>query len=114
MLSEVLIAYTAVVLTVIGGLVSFILVHFIPVKARVDQLWNDMYGHNSQDGFVAEREDDAESLREKTEKLSDDHERSYRRINDICRYLHRLSESIAEAEGVEDVPEPDEEIPLRE
>jgi len=95
--TTVLIAYTALVATVIGGIMTFLLVHFVPVKSRVQTLWREMYGAGGTTGHIEEAEEDVDSLRDKIDGIADDHREQQERLDEIEDYLEALSGRVSEA-----------------
>lgn len=90
---NILIAYTAVVVTIVGGIMGFMLYHFIPLKMKVSTMWHDLYGER---GHIEESEDERESMRAMLEKARDEHEDQSERLDDVVDFLCDLSEHIEE------------------
>lgn len=88
-MSMILLTYSSLVLTVIGGILSFILYHFVPMKAKVERIWNDLYGKN---GHIDEFEEDTESLRKMLERTHQQHEDLRSKLDRVILFLDHLSE----------------------
>lgn len=102
-LATILAAYSAIVLTIIGGILTFILVHFVPMKSRVSTMWHDLYNGEGQ-GHIEESEDSRESMRDMLEDAQAQHERQGRRMNHLVHYLQDLSDHLADDEYHDDPP----------
>lgn len=102
-LATILAAYSAIVLTIIGGILSFMMYHFVPMKMKVTTMWHDLYNGEGK-GHIEESEDGRESMRSMLEDAQEQHERQGRRMNHLVRYLQDLSDHLADDEYHDDPP----------
>lgn len=97
-IATVLLAYTSIVLTIIGGILTFMLAHFIPLKTKVETMWRDLY-NGAGKGHIEESEHERESMREMLETAQDQHEEHGEVLEDVVTYLSDLGEHIEEENG---------------
>jgi hypothetical protein len=90
-LTTILLAYTSVVLTIVGGILAFMLYHFLPVKSKVDTMWRELYGGDTGDGHIDESSDEQDSLRQMLEEARDRQEMTQARMDRVVRFLNDLS-----------------------
>lgn len=90
-LTTILLAYTSIVLTIIMGILGFVLYHFLPVKSRVDQMWRELYGGETGDGHIAESDEDHESLRDLMQNTQSQNQLVHARMDRLVRFLNDLS-----------------------
>lgn len=96
-LANVLIAYTAVMATVISGIMAFMLYHFLPVKSRVDTMWRELYGGDTGGGgALNDAEGERESMREMLDDAEGEHRRMSARLARVVAYLRDLSDHVDE------------------
>lgn len=94
-LITILIAYTAVVLTVVGGILTFLLYHFLPVKSRTDTMWRDLYG-NGGEGELEEAGDERENMREMLREAQAEHRMQSAQMARMTEYLDDLSDHLGD------------------
>ena len=120
----VLLAFISILVSVIAGILSYMLYHFIPMKNRVNTLWNSWFGvpDTEDDGTLAELKTRQKRIREDHTNIRDvvediqaeqnkNHDENRRGFSSIRLFLYSLSEALEEQDI--DAPDPDEEIPDR-
>lgn len=99
-LTLILLAYSSLVATIIGGILAFILYHFVPMKARVETMYAELYGKGGKDGTVKQYK----TIRDMIEESRTQQRRQRRAIEDIIDYLHDLIEALHDDE--QELPDP--------
>lgn len=100
---QILIAYTAIVLTVVGGILTFLLYHFMPLKNKVEIIWTELHGSNGS-GHIDESQEARESIREIIETTQNNQQQLKYEIHDIRQYLVRLSRTLNRETEIDNVP----------
>ena len=101
-LTTILAAYTSIVLTIIGGIMAFMLYHFIPLKMRVSTMWHDLYDDDGR-GHIQESDEERESIRDMLRNAQNQHEKIDRRTRRVIKYLGDLS-TYLDDDGDRDAP----------
>lgn len=83
----ILLAYTSVVLTIVAGILGFVLYHFIPVKSKVETMWTELYGVGNVDGHIHSSEQNRESIREMIQETQAQHEELDDKMSSVIHYL---------------------------
>lgn len=119
--ATVLLAFISILVSIIAGVLSYMLYYFIPMKQKVNTLWNDWFGipNTGDEGRMSvfeERHEDAKKNRKNTrevieetrEEQNEAHQDVQNAFGDVFQYLNRLALELR-SQGVE-VPKPDDEI----
>lgn len=110
-LSIILLAYSSLAATVIGGILAFILYHFVPMKSRVEVMYGELYGRGDSDGAVTKMAETHQTIRDMLEESKRQQRRQRKAIEDIIDYLHDLVNAMDDDEDLPDprnLPDPDE------
>lgn len=97
---EILITYTALVLTIIGGILAYLFYHFLPMKLQVSSMHTELYGREGHEGggVLAEwRRSRYEQLKEREtirEMVTDTRQRQIelsKEVGGIRQYVRTLT-----------------------
>lgn len=107
--AELLIAYTALVITVVGGVLAFLMYHFFPLMRDVDAMKDDLYNGENDDGHIgaseAGREDIRAEIKDLREEVRSEHETVRLRLDDLVLYVDDLGTWMADADALDDPPD---------
>jgi len=105
---ELLIAYTAVIITIVGGVLVFLLYHFFPLKRDVEAMKDDLY-NGGEAGHIRESQEAREEIRGDIQQMRgevrESHEQVRMRLDDLVLYVDDLGTWMAESEDLDDPPE---------
>lgn len=91
----VLVAYTSVILTIIGAIIGFMLYHFVPMKTEVKTIWHDLY-NGSGAGSIESADKERKSMRDMLEDMQDQQRDEKMKTEHIMLYLRDLSHYLEE------------------
>lgn len=102
---QVLVAYTALVTTIVGGILAFLFYQYFPLKSKVQQIYKDLYGSDGRPGLFSNVDDKHESLDERLDRIDEEHESLSDDIAEIRYYLKRIVEQLEENTDVTGLPD---------
>lgn len=102
--AEALIAYTALITTVVAGILAFLLKEYFPVKSRVNRIYRDLYGDESGQGLLDDVDEEHDSLNDRLSRIDNDHEDLSEDVKEVRYYVRRICEELEE-ETDADLPE---------
>ena len=107
-LFEAIIAYTALMVTLGGGIFAFLLYQFFPLKSKVERLHDDVYG-NGREGLLDVAEDERESLSERVKEFEDVQMQTREDTRELLYYVKAQS-TILNEELDRSIPVPDGDL----
>jgi hypothetical protein len=93
---EILIAYTALITTIMAGILGFFLKDYFPLKSKVNQLYHEVYDNGSE-GLITHIEESHQEMHDEIEDVGSD-------VKDVKEYTRQLSRSVEEQTDAKDLP----------
>lgn len=94
--AEALIAYTALITTVVAGILAFLFRDYFPIKSQLNQIHRDLYGNGSGEGLLTDVNREHDSLNDRLARIDQDHEQLAGDVKEIRFYLQMLCEELDE------------------
>lgn len=99
---EILIAYTALMTTLVGGLLAFLFYQYFPLKSKIEILWHDVYDNGSA-GWITQSEERVEELDDRLGSIEDDNREVCREIRGLQFEISRLVDQLESAESMDEI-----------